>query len=250
MKSKFIYTVPFFLLIAGLYLLPVSIFEPDFSKIPGDLGDARFNNYILEHGHKYFSGEINSYWNAPFLFPYKNVTALSDNLLGALPVYSFFRILGTDRETSFLFWLITLFALNYICCFIALKQWSGNVILSSVGAYIFAFSIYNIGQLDHVQILPKFISPLVIFWWWKFISEKKEKYFLFVILGLVYQFYCGIYLAFMLAYILIFMLFAYCAVYRNNLEFYKFRNKRLLSYIVSVSIVAIVLLLPLLMPYI
>ena len=179
MKSKLQYIFPVLLLICGLYSMPLKIIETNLSKMPGDLGDTRFNNYILEHGHKYLTGQIDSFWNAPFLYPYKNVTALSDNLIGTLPIYSVFRF-GTDRETSLLLWIISLFILNYIFCFIALKKWSGENILSSVGAYIFAFSIYNLGQFDHVQVLPKFIAPLVIFWCWKFLSEGKSKYFIFM----------------------------------------------------------------------
>ena len=120
MKHKLIYVIPFLLLLVGLYFMPIAVFESNLSKMPGDLGDTRFNNYILEHGHKYLTGKIDNYWDAPFLYPYKNVTALSDNLLGTLPIYSFFRGIGADRETAFQFWLLTLFTLNFIFCFISL----------------------------------------------------------------------------------------------------------------------------------
>src|SRR6185295_11716620 len=90
------FTLPLIFLLAGLYFVPIKIFGPGFSKIPGDLGDARFNNYILEHGHKYLTGKVDRYWDAPFMYPYKNVIALSDNLLGTVPVYSAFRMMGSD----------------------------------------------------------------------------------------------------------------------------------------------------------
>ncbi len=229
--------------------MPIAVFESNLSKMPGDLGDTRFNNYILEHGHKYLTGKIDNYWDAPFLYPYKNVTALSDNLLGTLPIYSFFRGIGADRETAFQFWLLTLFTLNFIFCFIALNKWSANVILSSVGAYIFAFSIYNLGQLDHVQVFPKFIAPLVIYWFWKFISETKIKYFLFASLGLIYQFYCGMYLAFMLTYVLLFFGIAYFGIYGRQSWHNKFWNKRSIAYLSSIVILSVFLLLPLIRPY-
>ena len=248
MKSKLQYIFPVLLLICGLYSMPLKIIETNLSKMPGDLGDTRFNNYILEHGHKYLTGQIDSFWNAPFLYPYKNVTALSDNLIGTLPIYSVFRF-GTDRETSFLLWIISLFVLNYIFCFIALKKWSGENILSSVGAYIFAFSIYNLGQFDHVQVLPKFIAPLVIFWCWKFLSEGKSKYFIFMSLGLIYQFYCGIYLAFLLIYILMFLSISYFIVYKDFKVFSGFKEKKYLATLAVTIIASIVLLFPLIQPY-
>src|SRR5438094_805956 len=140
-QNKAILLLPLLLLLAGLYLVPIQIFETDFSKVPGDFGDARFNNYILEHGHKYFTGKVSDYWDAPFMYPYKNVIALSDNLLGTVPVYSLFRILSFDRETAFQLWLLAMFVLNFICCWWVLNRWSGDNLLASTGAYIFAFSI-------------------------------------------------------------------------------------------------------------
>lgn len=43
------------------------VFGTGYSQIPGDLGDARLNSYILEHGYKYLTGQAPSYWNAGFL---------------------------------------------------------------------------------------------------------------------------------------------------------------------------------------
>ncbi len=42
----------------GLYFMPIAVFESNLSKMPGDLGDTRFNNYILEHGHKYLTEKL------------------------------------------------------------------------------------------------------------------------------------------------------------------------------------------------
>src|ERR1043165_2325664 len=100
--------IPLFLLAAGIYFVPLQIYHTDFAKVPGDYGDARFNNYILEHGHNFLTGKVKQYWNAPFMYPYPNVIALSDNLLGTLPLYSAFRIAGFDRETAFQLWLLCL----------------------------------------------------------------------------------------------------------------------------------------------
>ena len=164
----FQYFIPIALLLIGIYLVPVKIFEPNMSKIMGDMGDARFNNYILEHGYKYLHGEVKNYWDAPMMYPFKNVIAFSDNLLGTMPIYSFFRSIGNDRETSFQYWIIWLFALNFILCYFALKKWTQNNIISATAAYVFAFGIYNIGHFEHVQVFPKFIAPFVLYWFWLF----------------------------------------------------------------------------------
>lgn len=35
-----------------------------FEFIPGDLGDARFNNIVLEHGHLFIINKVDWFWNA------------------------------------------------------------------------------------------------------------------------------------------------------------------------------------------
>ncbi|MBK6776961.1 MAG: hypothetical protein IPG74_14365 [Flavobacteriales bacterium] len=88
------------------------------------------------------------------MYPYKNVVALSDNLLGTAPMYSLFRNLGSavSRPTN---WILALFSLNYICCFIALFLWSKRSTLAACGAFVFAFGIYMIGHLEHAQVFPE-----------------------------------------------------------------------------------------------
>lgn len=74
----------------GLWLVVLKEFGPHWEWVPGDMGDGRFNNYILEHFFLWLKGTVpaSSYWNAPFFYPYQNVTGFSDNLLGAAPIYT------------------------------------------------------------------------------------------------------------------------------------------------------------------
>src|SRR6478609_2454772 len=118
--------LPFIACLAGLHFTVLGICHYDLSKIPGDLGDARFNMYVLEHGYRFFKGADSSFWSAPFMYPFPNTIALSDNLLGTLPVYSFFRMLSLDRETAFQCWLISLCILNFAAAYLVVKKSTGN----------------------------------------------------------------------------------------------------------------------------
>ncbi|MEO5569820.1 MAG: hypothetical protein ABIT08_17815 [Bacteroidia bacterium] len=242
--------MPLLLLVAGLYLTPIQIFQTNLSKVPGDFGDARFNNYILEHGYNYLTGKVDKFWDAPFMYPYKNVIAFSDNLLGTLPIYSVFRASGFDRETSFQLWLFTLFVLNFICCYLALNHWIANSLLAATGAYIFAFSIFIVGNIYNVQTFPRFIVPFVFFWIWKYFSEKRIEYFLFTSIGVVFQFYCGIYLGFLLVYSLLFLTAAYLIIYRDKSLFTQFKIIKQTIYFLLIILLTAVLLTPLMLPYI
>ncbi len=249
MKKIIPLLIPIILLIIGLYFGILKIYGTDFSKVPGDFGDARFNNYILEHDYLYFIGKVNKYWDAPFMYPFKNVIAFSDNLLGTAPIYSIFRCMNGDRETSFQLWLLTLFILNFTCCYFVLRKWSKNNVLSSVGAYVYAFSIFIVGNIYNVQTFPRFIIPFVFYWFWKYLSEKNIKYFLFFCLGIVFQFYCGIYLGFILLYTLIFFFVSYIIIYKDVLLFSQLKNPKIIIQHFIVLSISGATFFPLIFPY-
>ncbi len=169
----------------------------NFDGIPGDMGDGRLNNYFLEHGYLYMTGNVNSYWDAPFFYPERSTMSMSDNLFGTLPLYAAFRIMNFDRETSYQIWVLVLLALNFITCFICLKKLKISPVASAVGAYIFAFSLPVVGGLGHIQMLPKFAFPIIMYCLIRFMQDKKSKHLFFFFLLIVYQMYCGIYLGFM-----------------------------------------------------
>ncbi len=241
--------VPLLLLAWGMYSFPLALFGPDRSKIPGDLGDSRFINYILEHFHQYAIGNEKSYWDAPFMYPYTNVTALSENLLGTAPIYSVFRFGGFNRESAYQLWILALFSLNYIGCFIALRLWSKHTVLSACGAYIFAFGIYNIGQLDHMQVFPKFMVPFAMYFFWRALDQRRAIHLALAALSVVYQFYCGIYLGFMVLYCMLFMFAAHVIFYRRSWFVKSSFRWRGVSTIAAIAVVSAELLYPLLHPY-
>lgn len=248
--AKFKMIIPLLMLIVGTYLVPIGILESDFSKIPGDLGDARFNNYILEHGHQFLKGEVDSYWEAPFMFPYKKSITFSDNLLGSLPIYSAWRFLGFDRETAFQWWILTIFIFNFLAALWVLQKWSQNYILASVGAYIFAFSIMLVGNIYNVQTLPRFILPFLFYWLWRFLKEEKTKYFVGLALGLVYQFYCGIYLGFLALYVLAFFTISLLLVSKDfRISMQTLTSKKFIIEILLTAFVSIFALGVLMYPY-
>ncbi len=181
-------------LIFGLLAVPLSLTQLDLSYFPGDLGDARFNLYLLEHGYQYLQGMHTWYWNAPFMYPVENVILLSDNLLGTVPIYSVFRCVGFSTLTSFQLWFITLFALNYSAAFLLCRYLVKDWRSAALAAYIFAFSLAIQSQMTHAQVFARFFIPLSILGILKFTETYKTKHFLLAIGSWVGQLYCGIYL--------------------------------------------------------
>lgn len=238
-----------FLLTIGLYFSAIKIMGADFDQIPGDMADGRLNNYFLEHGHLFFTGKIDHYWNAPFMFPEKDVMTYSDNLLGTLPIYSTFRFLGANRESAYQGWIIVLFALNFIISAYALYKISGNLSIASIGAYIFSFSLPVIAQMNHAQVFPRFFIPLVFMWMIFFFHTQKIKYLIGIIIGIVLQFYAGIYLGFLLAFCVLVCMLVYLFNVKQIKEFAQGFGRGKIFQIVGWGILSLALLLPLLYPY-
>lgn len=190
--------VAFFLPLAtGLYILVTTYFGGDLSLMPGDLGDTRFNLFVLEHCHQFFTGQVNAFWNAGFMYPEAEVISFSDNLLGSAPFYSVFRLLGFGIFSAFQLWAITLAILNYTCAYLLVSYLSKRSWFAGVAAFIFAFSIGLAAQMNHAQTFPRFAIPLCLLFLLLWKDRRHWKWFFMASLGLTYAFYCGIYLGFM-----------------------------------------------------
>ena len=242
--------MPFIIgLILGLYIVAFNLIGLDFTYFPGDLGDARFNNYILEHSFRYFTGQEASFWNAPFMHPEENILSYSDNLVGTAPIYSLFRFIGYDTITSFQFWVLTMFLLNYACSYFFLKWTFKSSYPAVIGAFIFAFSLALQSQMTHAQVFPRFFIPLALWLCLLFMKELKPIYFFVALLMVVLQFYAGIYLGFMLVVPIGFMLLIILFGYKRKLFYAQIKKVKWTILILGSLIINIMLLAILMLPY-
>lgn len=235
-------------MIVGLYFIVLNVTGLDFAYFPGDLGDGRFNMYILEHAHQYFSGNIDSYWDAPFMYPEKEVITYSDNLLGTAPIYSFFRLLGANVISAFQYWFVLIAIFNYSSCYLLLNWLFKNRYAAVLGAFVFAFSIALQSQMTHAQTFPRLFIPLAIWMGLLFMQQLKPIYFFLTLLFVSLQFYSGIYLGFLLVIPLIFLFLTIIIKKRKELLI-KLKNIKW-SLIILISIILNAFFLSILMtPY-
>jgi hypothetical protein len=247
--KKIISYLPFWIgLCAGLYFFCFQLVGFQFTHFPGDLADARFNNYLLEHAHKFFTGQVSSFWDAPFMYPEKKVITYSDNLLGAAPFYSLLRFAGCDRENAFQWWFILMTVFNYTACYFFLKYLFKNNYSAALGAMVFAFSMALLSQVVHAQTFPRFAIPLSFWMLCLFLEDLNPKYFFFCILLLVYQIYCGIYLGFLLmvplGIVIALSVLLKFKAYKNKFKETQWRWK-----MAGGICAAILVLLPIMLPY-
>jgi hypothetical protein len=198
-------SIPVVLFLLGLIFVVIRPIGFKLVLIPGDLGDVRFNNYILEHFYRWLIGLDASFWDAPIFYPYPLTTAFSDNLLGSALLYAGLRWSGLDRETAYQGWYILGFCLNFAAAVFVLSRLKLSSLAAGAGAFYFTFGLPILAQENHPQLLYRFGIPLACFFLWRMV-QKPNLYWLVALLGAVtMQFFLGIYEGFFLGLLLFFM---------------------------------------------
>jgi hypothetical protein len=248
-KGLFARVFPFAVFVTGILCFCLRILDFNLSLIPGDLGDSRFIHFLLEHGHRWMTGHEASFWNAEFMYPFRNSIALSDNMLGTIPLYSVWRLLGFSAETSYQLWWLCVCTLNYWICYIVLKKWGQKPEAAAILSWLFAFSLFNIGQLNYMQMIVRFAVPVVFYAAAKMVASPSLKYLTLYCFGLVIQLYCVMYTGIYLFYFSLLFLVVYCILtnYYKNILYYFSRRRILFS--IAIPAAAVLLVLWILLPY-
>ncbi len=186
---------PLAIFLLVFFFIPVSQLG-GFAKMPGDIGDARLNNYFLENVYQFFAGNAVSLWHLPFFFPFPYVLGFSDNLFGSAPVYALARLITGKADTAYQVWFFTGYAANFGAAYYALRRLNGSVLAASIGAVIFAFALPTTTHVGHAQLHYRFGLPLAIVFFAEFLTVKKWRSLVISGAWLVWQFYAGVYIGF------------------------------------------------------
>jgi hypothetical protein len=193
-------------LLGGLYLVPLRAMGPRLADAPGDLGDGRFNNYVLEHGWLVLTGRQPRFWDAPFFYPEPGVIAWSDCHLGTLPFYAIFRAAGCDRETAYQGWFLTLCVLNYLAAAWTLRRLGASWLGAAAGACVFAFCMPVAVQMGHPQLYPRFLVPLALYFAYRVCAGDGLRCWMGLGVSIVWQMYATLYNGYFLLLLLAFFL--------------------------------------------
>lgn len=202
--------VPILIFIFGFAFIPLQQLGM-LSLMPGDIGDARLNNYFLENIYQFFFGKSDSLWNLSFFSPFPYVLGFSDNHFGSAPVYILARIANINTDTSFQFWFLCGYAFNFAACFYSLRRLNTSVVAASIGALIFTFALPTAAHAGHAQLHYRFGLPLSIVFFILFINTKNWRFLLVSAAWLVWQFYSGVYIGFFALLMLASVLITYIA---------------------------------------
>jgi hypothetical protein len=197
MKFRLYLKSALFFLVPTLALICIPFFQLGMlSLMPGDVGDARLNNYFLENIFSFISGASGSLWHHAFFYPFPYVAGFSDNLFGSSPVYVLARFFGFEADSAFQVWFILGYLINFLAAFYALRRLNGSFVAALVGALIFAFALPTSAHAGHAQLHYRFGLPLAVVFFVEFLNAKSLRYFLIAVAWLVWQFYAGVYMGF------------------------------------------------------
>lgn len=188
-------TIPLTAFLFAFMLIPLSQLGM-LDMMPGDIGDARLNNYFLENIHQVMVGGSGSLWHLSFFFPFPYVLGFSDNLFGSAPVYVLARVFNANADTAYQIWFLFGYAANFGAAYYALRRLNSSVIAATVGALIFAFALPTAAHAGHAQLHYRFGLPLAIVFFAGFLVNKSWRCLLVSGAWLVWQFYAGVYIGF------------------------------------------------------
>ena len=247
--------IPILFFLIGILIVFYPVIFINNELMPGDLGDGRFINYVLEHFYLFLSGSKlhNSFWNLPFFYPYTNTLSYSDIMFGGMILYAPIRFFVDSPQTALQIWLFFACLFNFLSAYLLFKKaLNFNNFLSSFAAFFIAFSIARYNQIYHLQLYTQFymLFSFAAFFALRKTNSKLKNNLLFLsgTLMFVMQLYTSFYFGWYMVYALV--LFSFLMMFfkesRNMLKnFILFYKKEILIY----SFISLILLLPLLYHY-
>lgn len=231
----------------GFINFPLQIVGTGFEYLPGDDIDNPLNNFVLEHGYRYFTGRADSFWSAPAFYPQPLVTAWSDAHIGMLPLYSALRAGGFSPERAFQGHFLSCFLLNYAAAAWALKRLGFGAFAGAAGAYLFAFGLPLVAQVVHTQLFPRCLVPPAVAFAWEYLRMPRGWHLGAVAACAVGQVYLSVYIGYFLGLLLATGFVVSAARFRRQLPWSELfpRSRREWKRRALMGAVAAVALLPL-----
>lgn len=192
------YILPDWLLYTAMFLaMGCQIFHVIgfFDRFPGDLFDARFNQFILEHIYRWTQGRVEHLADPPFFYPYRDMLYFSDTHFGTAAFYCLARLLGAPREVAFDLWFLSGLALTFVATAYVLRQFGLRTLSACAGACLFTFALPAIQIFSgHVQFAQRAGVPLATLVMVRLVNKPSLRQIFLLVLWVSWQFLCSVYM--------------------------------------------------------
>ena len=131
------------------------------STFPHDSGDPALNTWIL-----WWSTQrmplTSAWWNAPMFYPMAGAMALSELLIGLLPLTAIVQWITHSPLAAYNVAFALSFPLSGVAAYALAVELTDRRDAAVLAGLSFAFAPYRMGQLAHVQVLSYYWAPLAL----------------------------------------------------------------------------------------
>jgi F5/8 type C domain-containing protein len=152
---------PTFLYVAITVAMAYPVIRHVGSVIPHDLGDPVLNTWLLWWSSKQLPLTA-AWWNAPMFFPAPDVMALSELLIGLLPITVVVQWLTHNPSAAYNVAFLLSFPLCGLAAYALALELTERRDASLLAGLAFAFAPYRMGQLAHLQMLSYYWAPVAL----------------------------------------------------------------------------------------
>ncbi|MEO7359345.1 MAG: hypothetical protein ABI120_03390, partial [Gemmatimonadaceae bacterium] len=205
--------------------------------------DAVLNAGILEWGYRSVWTPGFHVFDWPAGFPLRNGLAGTENLLGWQLIYSPMRVIGLGVPTSYNVTLLSSLVVSGTTCAALSRRLGASVPAALIGGLIFAFNPFHLDHLIHIQTMAVCWSPLAILGLDITLENRSRRGLILLVVGIVMTVTSGMYFAVFLAGVL--PAYAMLSWLTGR---HRFSTQRVMA-IGAAVLVCIVILVPILVPY-
>jgi hypothetical protein len=145
------------------------------THIPDNPGDPLLNVWIMAWGFHALTTNPWNLFNVNIYYPASNTLALSEHLLGVLPIFAPTYALTGNPILAYNVVFFLSFALSGIAMFLLVHYWTQHFWAALVAGFLFAFVPIRFEQSGHLQLLNLYWAPLALLWLEKFLRSKGWK---------------------------------------------------------------------------
>jgi len=183
-------------------------FTPNISsEVPGVWWDPLLNMWTLSWDTTTLLHAPTHLWQAQLLYPNNLTLSYSENLLGEVIFFAPFFLITHNPVLSYNMTFYITFLLCGTNMYFVARHYTGKRLAAFVGALIYAFAPYRLGQIDHIHVIAGEWIPLAFLYLDLSFQQGRWRHWslfaLFFLLQLLSSIYYGIFLSYTLvAYVL------------------------------------------------
>lgn len=156
------------------------------SAFPHDSGDPALNTWILWWNAQRIP-LTESWWNAPMFFPMTGAMALSEVLIGLLPVSAPVQWLTGNPLTAYNAAFVLSFVLSSLAAYALALELTGRRDAALLAGIACAYAPYRMGQQAHLQVLSYYWTPIALLGLHRYVRSRDWRWLVLFAAGWAMQ---------------------------------------------------------------